>query len=57
MSYDGEAHVEGLLDTGATRSFISNELDCASRNLGVSKQLGMSPLQLARKRPAYSAMK
>ena len=26
VSHDGEEHVEGLLDTGATRSFISNEL-------------------------------
>lgn len=26
VSHDGEEHVEGLLDTGATRSFLSSEL-------------------------------
>lgn len=52
-SHDGEEHVDGLLDTGATRSFISNEL---VTKLGVvrSGAVGVTTLGMAsEQRPTY----
>ena len=53
VSHDGEEHVEGLLDTGATRSFISNEL---VTQLGVvrSGNVEVTTLDMAsEQRPTY----
>ena len=53
VSHDGEEHVEGLLDTGATRSFLSSEL---VTQLGVvpSGTVEATALDIATKqRPTY----
>ena len=52
-SHDGEQHVDGLLDTGATRSFISSEL-VTKLEVVPSGTVDVTTLDMASKqRPTY----